>query len=383
MSKPVAECGALWTRILPPGAAAPIEYPTPHGSVAAVLAERLAGAGVPAGPLAIVVPDRWLDGDRRGVVQHESFRQELAPFPDLTWYGRSPAVAALAARDHGAGVYLVCDLGWSGASLGLCRVDGPMIELLAGEFEPRAGGGAYAQAVTAGLPDQVRRRFAGVQAAKAARARAVLSRASDGYLDDPVYIIDGVEFSAGLLIERFGPLAELLGERIRSLGWSYDRLVVSGGFGEFPLVERALPGPALRLGPDASVRGAELLERGTFAMARPGRVDVRLPVHRVANGLLETAEVELVPGPGNFAFLGREPLLVSRAGDGPGIVLRAADGRVPLTVGGAPGTIPVRNDVACRIGLRSTVNGSALLLFSPLIADAEPTLVPLDDWEPA
>ncbi|XVQ10489.1 hypothetical protein ACQP1W_49645 [Spirillospora sp. CA-255316] len=383
MHKPVAECGALWTRLLLPGARDPEVYPTPAGGFAAVLAERLARAGVPAGPLAMVVPDRWLDGDRRGVVQLEAFRHELAPFPDVTWYGRSPAVAALAARDHGAGVYLVCDLGWSGAAFGLCRVDGPVIELLATEFEPRAGGGAYAQAVTAGQPGQVRGRFAEVQAAKAARARAVLSRASDGYLDDPVYIIDGVEFSAGLLIERFGPLAELLGERIRGLAWSYDRIVVSGGFGEFPLVERALPGPAPRLGPDASVRGAELLERGTFGMARPGRVDIRLPVHRVRNGLLETADVELVPGPGNFAALGREPLLVSRAGDGPGTVLHAAEGRLALTVDGAPGTIPVRNDVACRIGLRSTVNGSALLLFSPLIAGAEPTLVPLDDWEPS
>ena len=384
MRRPVVEFGALWTRLLVPGADDPIVYPTPGTDAAAVLAERLAGAGVPVGPLAVVVPDRWLDGDPRGVVRLEAFRRELAAFPEIDWYGRSPAVAALAARDHGAGVYLVCDLGWSGAAFGLCRVDGPVVELLATRFEPRAGGGAYAQAVTDGRPAVIRNRFPQVQAAKAARARVVLARASDGYLDDPVYLVEGVEFSAGLLIERFGPVAELLGERLRSLGWSYDRLVVSGGFGEFPLVERALPDAVARLGADASVRGGRLLGRGEFQMARPGRrADVRLPVHRVRDGLLETAEAELVPGPGNFAALGREPLVVSRTGDGPGIVLHVADGRVPLTVDGVPGTIRAGTDVACRIGLRSTVDGSGLVLFSPVIAGAEPALVPLEEWERA
>ncbi|MBO2454406.1 hypothetical protein J4573_45475 [Actinomadura barringtoniae] len=364
-SRAVVEWGALWTRVLAAGS------------------DRVEVRSSPAAlamgdPLAVVVPDRWLDGSPRGVLQHESFRRELAAFSELRWYGRSPAAAALAAQGRGSGTYFVCDLGWSGASFGLCEVERRSIRVLATAFEPRAGGGAYAQSVTEGMPTQVRERFAEVQASKAARARAVLPRATGEHLDDPVYTFDsGFEITAGRLLERFGPVAEVLGERIRELDWTFDTCVLSGGFGEFPLVETVLP-EHVRLGPEAAVRGGALLDSGVFGMAPPAQVEVRLPVHRVRNGLLEDADVLLTPGPGNFATLEQERLVVNAA----------PNGRLTVTMNGRLGELPIAQIApalsvdACQVGLRASLDGPAALLLVPA-SGGEPAVVPLDGWEPA
>lgn len=417
-STAVVECGALQIRVLRtdpdpdtdtgadtdtgpvPGAAGRTAQEGKAGpggeGVARTLRERLARIGVPPGPLAFVVPDRWLDGTPRGVVEHESFHRGLhaAGLTGVSWYGRSPAAAARAAREHGSGTYLVCDLGWAGASLGLCRVEGRTIRVLATAFEPGAGGSAYARAVTEGMPPGARERFREAQAGQAARARAVLSRAADRYRDDPVYSWDGVTVPADRLIERFRPLADLIGQRVqeivRAAGGPADFVVVSGGFGEFPLVETAMPGPVRRLGPDAAVRGAALLDRADFTMARPVRDEVRMPVHRVRDGLLETVDLLLEPGPGTFAALGAEPLMVRGPGSGPcddsgsgsGSVVHAAGGRLTLTVDGSHGEITVPAGTY-QVGLRSSFDGPVSLLLSARPTEDEPVLVPLDAWEPA
>ncbi|MFC9977384.1 hypothetical protein ACFVH6_41445 [Spirillospora sp. NPDC127200] len=380
MSPAVVECGALWTRILHAGAAEPDVGPAPDGPVEPHLRGRLARLAIPHEPLAFVVPDRWLAGERLGVLEHERFRAELRSFSELTWYGRSPAVAALAAERYGPGLYLVCDLGWSGASLGLCLVEGRTVRVLATVFEPRAGGGAYAQAVTAGMPAGVRAGFAAAQVAKADRARAVLARATGEHADDPVYVVGGVTISAGRLIECFAPPAELLAARVRDLHRPGCTLLLSGGFGDFPLVEPALPGPVRRMGPEASLHGARLLDRRDFVMASGARREVALPMHRIRNGLLDTLQIPLAQGPGAYAALGRDPLVISDAEDGPGGALHVPGGRLALTVGGRPGAVAVPAGTY-RVGLRVSFTGSAALLLDP--PAGEPVLVPLDGWEPA
>ena len=291
MSRIVIERGARWTRVLAAGTDRPHQERTPAGSLAPYLRRLLTRIAPPAtAPLTVVVPDTWLDGSPLGIARHERFQRELtsAGFTEPSWYGTCPAVAAYGAREHGSGTYLVCDFGWSGASLGLCEVHGDTIRVMATLFEPGAGAAAYARAVTERFPPAVAERFADVQAEKADRARAVLSRTTDGHGDDPVYVFDGVVVDANLLVSRFDPLAELLRRRISELtgeptsepgqetAGRYDTVLVSGGFGDFPLVERALPGPVHRLGVNAAVGGASLLDQRVFTVARPERTEWRL-----------------------------------------------------------------------------------------------------------
>ncbi|MBO2465719.1 hypothetical protein [Actinomadura violacea] len=364
------DIGTATTRIRTAAGLAVLATPPPD-ALAGVLA-RAAGAG---GPVTCAVPDHWRDHGA-GLARQELLHATVLPVGPATLVGRFAAVAAHAAARTGPGRYLVCDAGASGTGVGLCEVSGESVRLVDGAFDAAAGGDAFAAAVAPGRG----REFAAAAAQHAERLAAVLATAREKALFRNALAVRAgdVEVTAGALLEAFEPV----GARIAALAgrWSAGsaRPVLTGGFAGFPLVAEALPG-ALRPGPHAAVEGAALFAGGVFREAP--LPDVRLPIHRIRDGLPAEAEIGVPGRPGRFAALnGRDLLLCHRREPALGVPSLMLDdaGTLPVEVDGRPA--PCRAAAlppgAYRLGLRAATRGPVVALF-PLAPDAEPVPVPL------
>ncbi|MDL4815223.1 hypothetical protein [Actinomadura opuntiae] len=365
------DVGTATTRIRTSAGLTVIGTPPPD-AIPAVLA-RTAGTGR---PVTCVVPDHWRDHGA-GLARQELLHATVLPAGPTTLIGRFAAVAAHAAARTGPGRYLVCDAGASGTGFGLCEVFGDSVRLVDGAFDAGAGGDAFAEAVAPGR----RREFAASAAEHAERLATVLATAREKALFRNALALRAgdLEITAGALLEAFEPVGARLAALASRWPSGSARAVLTGGFAEFPLVAEALP-DAVRLGPHAAVEGAALIAGGLFREAP--LPDVRLPIHRIRDGLPTEAEIGVPGRPGRFAALnGRDLLLCHRrepALGAPALMLDDA-GTLPVEVDGRPapcraGALPPG---AYRIGLRAATRGPVVVLF-PLAPDAEPVPVPLE-----
>jgi hypothetical protein len=365
------DIGTATTRIRTGGGLTVLATPPPD-AIAAVLT-RAAGTGH---PVTCVVPDHWRDHGG-GLARQELLHATVLPVGPATLIGRFAAVAAHAAARTGPGRYLVCDAGASGTGFGLCEVSGESVRLVDAAFDAGAGGGAFAEAVAPGRG----REFAASAAQNAERLAAVLATAREKALFRNALAVRAgdLEITAGALLEAFEPVGARLAALAGRWSGASARPVLTGGFAAFPLVAEALPGAA-PLGPHAAVEGAALFAGGVFREAP--LPDVRLPIHRIRDGLPVEAEIGVPGRPGRFAALnGRDLLLCHRREPtlGAPSLLLDDTGTLPVEVGGRPA--PCRPaglpPGAYRLGLRAATRGPVVALF-PLAPDADPVPVPLE-----
>ncbi|GAA0256294.1 hypothetical protein GCM10009527_060370 [Actinomadura nitritigenes] len=369
------DVGTATTRIRTAAGLTVLATPPPE-AIAGVLT-RAAGTGR---PVTCVVPDHWRDHGA-GLARQELLHATVLPVGPATLIGRFAAVAAHAAARTGPGRYLVCDAGASGTGFGLCEVSGESVRLVDAAFDAAAGGDAFAEAVAPGRG----REFAASAARGAERLAAVLATAREKALFRNALAVRAgdLEITAGALLEAFEPV----GARLAALAgrWSAAsaRPVLTGGFAGFPPVADALSNAladAAPLGPHAAVEGAALFADGVFREAP--LPDVRLPIHRIRDGLPAGAEIGVPGRPGRFAALnGRDLLLCHRrepALGAPSLMLDDA-GTLPVEVDGrpAPCRAPGLAPGAYRLGLRAATRGPVIALF-PVAPDADPVPVPLE-----
>ena len=144
--KVATDGGAVQTLVAPAGG--------PAGSLRAALS-AVGGQGV----ICIAVPDAWLSGTVAGATAQEAVRHECAgelKCAQVLWAGQLAATAAYAAAAHGAGRYLVCDLGWSGTRAGMFRAAGGTVLVEATHAEADGGWRTFDAEVRAGLPQSPR-----------------------------------------------------------------------------------------------------------------------------------------------------------------------------------------------------------------------------------
>ena len=325
--KVATDGGAVQTLVAPAGG--------PAGSLRAALS-AVGGQGV----ICIAVPDAWLSGTVAGATAQEAVRHECAgelKCAQVLWAGQLAATAAYAAAAHGAGRYLVCDLGWSGTRAGMFRAAGGTVLVEATHAEADGGWRTFDAEVRAGLPQSPplpATWYEQVADRSQARAAATLEGALGGIGGEraaAVYRVTGpdgdVVLTAGRLIDGFEPAKEPLEAAIATVHGpdEPDYVILAGGLGWLPLAARAAGtaagAAALVAGPDAAARGALLLARGAAVLAPPAeRNPAAVPISQVRDGLLEQVNVPLpwtepfAAFPGGPLMLDGEELAVSVAG---------------------------------------------------------------------
>jgi hypothetical protein len=382
------EVGTTTTRLALAGPDRPIRMrrPTPAaglpGFVRALLDEGWARVPGERGSIWVVTHESWYDGTVAGARAQDQARNALGDL-SASWLSHVSAAGALAAsRQDLDGPFLVCDAGAGGVTVARCEVTGSAIELRDvaddGRATPTAGGLAFTEALGAthgpalleDLPLLLReqRRLTG----------EMLRRATSdpGYLEAPVYQSGVPEreyvVTAGELIEAFAPVSERLRTGIGQVmaGRTPVATVVTGAFGQFPLVEQTvheLTGVAPQvLGGYGAVEGALLIAAGEAQATPPDVPDVSVAVHRVKGGRLESHQVPLNPRSAPFALLHGAPLRV-----------RGDAREFRLEVNGRPRTVvpPALPAGDYRIGLRNCRSGPGVLVFQPEHGD--PIFLPL------
>jgi len=299
----------------------------PRGGPAEALRAALSAAGSQ-GAVCVAVPDAWLSGTAAGAIAMETLRHECAAElknTQVLWAGQLAAAAASAAA-HGAGRYLVCDIGVAGTRAGTFSVATGAVRVEATHAEAEGGWRAFDTEVRVGLPQSPPLPATWYeQAAERDQARptAMLDAALSGTAAEraaTVYRITGpdgdVVLSAGRLIEGFEPVKEPLEAAILAVRGRVppDHVVLSGGLSWLPLAMRAAVTAAgaapLMAGPNAAARGALLFARGDAALVPSAeRGPVAVPVSRVRDGLLEQVDV-LLPWNEPFAGFPGGPLVL-------------------------------------------------------------------------
>lgn len=328
---------------------------------------------------AVVVSDAWLDGTTEGARAHERLRGVVLDglgWPDVSWLGQSACQAAHCVGSGLAddGTLLVCALGEGTVGAALCEVSGAHVRVVrvraarCADFEANVAEAVAATSPAAAFAE----RFAEVRRVQGRRAGVVLARAwtHPRYREAPVYRMSEGTVTAGTLIDAFAGAAGALRAAVDGAlaGTVPDRVAAAGRIGDFPLVEAVVgtaTGRAVRsLGAEAAVRGALLVGSGAVRVTPPERPAVRLPLHRVRNGLLDTERVRLDPA-ADFA-----PVLVEIPAEGIAPFDVELDGR------GVGVRLPRLRPGTYRVGLRPAHTGPGVLVLSPT-AGGEPFLYPL------
>jgi hypothetical protein len=312
----VADGGGVQTLAAPPGG--------PAGALRAALS-AVGGRGV----ICIAVPDAWLSGAADGAAVQEAFRHECAEdlkYAQVLWAGQLAAAAAWTSAAHGAGRYLVCDIGVTGTRAGMFSVAAGAVRVEATHAEAAGGWRAFDTELRAGLPQSPPlpaawyEQAADYNQARAAAALDVALGRTAGDRTAEVYRIIGpdgdVVLTAGRLIEGFEPAKEALEAAIMAVRGRIppDYIVLTGGLGWLPLAARAAGtaagAAALVAGPDAAARGALLLAYGDAVLVPPAeRGPVAVPFSRVRDGLLEEVD-GLLPWTEPFAEFPGGPLML-------------------------------------------------------------------------
>jgi hypothetical protein len=311
--------------------------------------------------------------------------EDVAGAGPVTWTGQLAAVAALSAKQHGPGRYLVCDLGGTGVRAGMFGVLDGNVQVIATHTED--GGGwrdfdaAIRAGVAAGLPDAW---YDQAQTARQAdRAKAVLedaARSPEEYGDTRVYRINGpggdIDVPARLLTGSFASASRLLRVAVEAVTGTErpERVALVGGLSWLPLAVRAIVDATgaspLMAGLDAAARGALLFARGEVSLALPAECQaVMLPTHRIRDGLLEEVSVTL-PWTEQFATLPGGALTIDRE-------------ELELTVAGQTRTARLRGLVPGphRIGVRPAWPGPGILVVRP-VTGGTAHVVPLTSLTP-
>jgi hypothetical protein len=385
---PALDLGTAIAKIARDGASEPDTCPTPAQDWPARIRAALQAAGIDGSVdgLCLAVPDAWLDGSVAGSTAQEALRhacQDELGITQLTWSGQLAAVAALVAERDGPGRYLVCDLGAEGVRTALLDVAGSIARIVTVHEASGGGWRDFDAALRSRLPDMGQPLPADwYRSAKTQdrRARAVLSRAisAPAWRESPAYTVIGsggeLSLLAGQVLDCFAPTEQ----RIRAgaaqvLGADPPLAVVlTGGFGWFPLAAQALAEVAgatvvIVEGPAAAARGTLLFGRGSMRMAPPPALaQVALPVHQVSAGVLTEASLEL-PWTEAFASPADGPLML----DGPELTVDIAGRRATI---GLPGLAPG----PCRVGVRPGWSGSCALVVRPDGRPGAPVVVRLD-----
>lgn len=340
----------------------------PRAGIRAVLA-----AGRPRGSCCVAVPEAWLTDDAAGASLLEQVRYEcedVAGAGPVSWTGQLAAVAALAAREHGDGRFLVCDVGGGGVRAGVLGVSAGTVEI--GAVSTADGGGwrAFDAAIRSRADARLPAAWYGQAAGQERRAADVLADAlasPEDYGDTRVYRISGpdglVDLGARDVIASFGPTLD----RLRSVIGAVTPVglpggvVLTGGLGWLPLAARAVTDltgtPPVMAHVDAAARGALLFARGEARLTSPVCQPVTAPAHGIRNGRLEEVSVTL-PWTAPFGTPPDGPLMIDRD-------------ELELTVGGQswsarlPGLVPGPH----RIGVRPTWPGSGVLVVRPVTGD--------------
>lgn len=140
----VADGGAVQTLAAPAGG--------PAGALRAALSAA-GGRGV----ICIAVPDAWLSGAATGAAAQEALWHECAEelkYAQVLWAGQLAAACIAAA--HGAGRYLVCDIGVTGTRAGMFSVAAGAVRIEATHAEADGGWRVFDAEVRAGLPQSPR-----------------------------------------------------------------------------------------------------------------------------------------------------------------------------------------------------------------------------------
>ena len=356
----------------------------PAGGPAGALRAALSAAGR-RGVICIAVPDTWLSGAAVGAAAQEALWHECAEelkYAQVLWAGQLAAVAACAAAAHGAGRYLVCDIGVTGTRAGMFSVAAGAVRIEATHAEADGGWRAFDAEVRAGLPQSPPLPATWYEQAanrSQARAVAVLDAALIGTAGEraaAVYRITGpdgdVVLTAGRLIDGFEPAKEPLEAAIMTVRGRIppDYVVLTGGLGWLPLAARAAGTAAgaapLVADPGAAARGALLLARGDAVLVPPAeRGPVAVPFSRVRDGLLEEVDV-LLPWTEPFAEFPGGPLML----DGEELaVLVAGHAKVARLHGLLPGPH--------LIGARPAWPGPGVLVVRPATGGGPVHVVPL------
>ncbi|WP_106402253.1 hypothetical protein [Actinocorallia populi] len=341
---------------------------------------RLDGLAVPGCRFVVLLPD---SGDELG--WQEAAHRVVAPFGRPVYADRLTAVAAAAGAGGISGAFPVCDLAAGGLHAGFAEVAENRIRVDHRIREPELGWASFVGAVVRALPGRsgpaVHRALADGGERLAVTLR--LAREDAAYGDTPAVWVEGQAVPAGLLLDCLTPYAQRLRSALAELRVPAAEPVLAGEFVGFPLLREFVfdvsgekPG-AFSPGPHAAAHGAVQLASGRFTRQEPLPLPLKLPLHRVRNGLLEEANIPIPVGPGEFASLGERPL---RLGAGPGdvplgdraeLVLEAADGVRRLDLSALPaGSYEVGLRVSRRLGavLALRAGDGATPVFIPLEA---------------
>ncbi len=366
--------------------AAPAVSPAPDGGWPSALTAALASLGPSArrGQLCLAVPDTWLDGSVAGTIAQEEARHLAADghgLERLRWVGQLAAVAALAARDHGPGRYLTCDVGASGVRVAAAQVDaasGDDAAAVTTLAVHGADGGwrAFDARLRELLAADGRRLPAdwyrhALSEQEDQRARVVLSRAfrDEEFGDTRAYSIAGADGRGILavdLLRCFAGIRAALTAGVDAVSQARrpDVTVLTGGLGWFPLVALTVAAaagtaaPGSQNGPlvkpaTAAAEGALLFARGQCRQGSLPALTVTVPAHRISGGLLESADLPL-DWTSPFADLAGGPLH-----------LEGND--LMLTINGSPVAVPLPGFTPGPhlIGVRHGWTGAAAVVIRP------------------
>jgi hypothetical protein len=332
------------------------------------------------------VPDHWLAGQAGGARRQEDVRHEcedVAGTGPVIWTGQLAAAAALAARDHGSGHYLVCDLGGTGIRAGMFAITDGTVGIMTVHTAEGGGWQNFDQAVRSRMPSWLPARWYEETASQRPRAELVLADALAApaeFGDTRAYRISGpaghADLTAGQVIDSFAPSLQRLRAVVEAASTTEpDRVVLTGGLSWLPLAARALADATgsvpITAGPDASARGALLFARGAARTAPPPSCQpVALPTRQIRDGLLEDVRIDL-SWTAPFAALPGGSLQIDRD------ELELAIGAVSRTVR-LPGLEPGLH----RIGIRPSWPGPGLLVARAVTGDRV-HVVPLAGLEAA
>jgi hypothetical protein len=288
-------------------------------------------------------------------------------------------VAALTARDHGPGRYLVCDIGAAGVRVAALDVADSTVRTVAVHASGDGGWREFEASVRAlltgagdPLPPDWYLGLSGDDEVR--RARFLFGRVASnpGAKESPVYTLAGphgpLRLLAGQLIDCFAATREEVQAGLaRALASGpADVMVLAGGLGWLPLAEMLLAEHAAAASvvvaePEAAASGALLLASGTVQQAAPdGLVPVTLPDHRIRNGVLAEVSVA-VPWTEPYASPPDGPLLVEE----PELTVDVGDRRLTVPL---PGLVPG----GCLVGVRSGWSGAGTLVVRPVTGAGEP-----------
>jgi hypothetical protein len=344
----------------------PVSFPARggHQGALAAVGHRHRQAGI-----CLAVPDGWLDGGKPGTTAQEELRQlaeDVLGLGPVGWVGQHSAVAALSARNLGAGRYLIADLGAAGVRAAVVDADGAGGTVTIAAHQADGGCRDFDARLRALLAVDGRElaedwyREAS-EPENDRRARLVLGQAvkKPDYGDVPAYIFTGQggpTVFAAELISSFAPIRDGLAECLTAVsgGRSPDRTVLTGGLGWFPLAGLTMAettGAASTIAPPhAAAHGALLFALGQARQAARAPLAITVPVHRIIGGRLEAADIPLDPASAFTDFPDGPPHL---EGDDLMLNINGSPEMAPL-----PGLVPGPH----RVGLRRGWAGSALVV---------------------